>query len=83
MESLLSNLVDNLAEWIYKNRCKYGQSNKKMEVCEITYSNCECFRECIKVKDDLIECKCLYCNKNCQKRMLRITKRICQYIQIF
>ena len=80
MESLLSNLVDNLAEWIYKNNKK---SNKKMEVCEIKYNNCECFLECINVKDDLIESKCLYCNKNCQKRMLRITKRICQYIQIF
>ena len=54
-----------------------------MEVCEIKYSNCECFLECINVKDDLIESKYLYCNKNCQKRMLRITKRICQYIQIF
>ena len=85
MESLLSNPVDNLAERIHKNRCKRGHSSKKkkkMEACGIKYNNCECFLECINIKDDLIEYKCWYCNKNYQKRMVKITKRICQYIQI-
>ena len=55
---------------------------KKMETSGIKYNNCECFLECINIKDDLIEYKCWYCNKNYQKRMVKITKRICQYIQI-
>ena len=33
-----------------------------MEACGIKYNNCECFLECINIKDDLIE-QCLYCNK--------------------
>ena len=55
---------------------------KKMEACGIKYNNCECFLECVNIKDDLIEYKCLYCNKNYQKRMVKITKRICQYLEI-
>ena len=31
MVSLLSNLVNALAEGIYKNKCKYGDDNKKCE----------------------------------------------------
>ena len=30
MASSLSNLVDNLAEEIHKNKCKYGYDDKKM-----------------------------------------------------
>ena len=47
MASSLSNLVDNLAEGIHKIKCK----------------NCNCFLEFESVKDNLIEYKCLYCNK--------------------
>ena len=49
-----SNLVDNIAEGIHKVKCKYGYYNKKCETCEIKYNF-----EYIRVKDDLIEHKCL------------------------
>ena len=32
-----SNLVDHLAKWIHKIKCKYGYDNKKSETCEIKY----------------------------------------------
>ena len=54
--SLLSNLVDNLAEGIHKIKCKYGH-HKKWETGEIKYTDCECFREYRNIKDDLIEYK--------------------------
>ena len=47
MESLLSNLVDNLAEGINKIKCK----------------DCDCFFEYENVKDDLTKYKCSSCNK--------------------
>ena len=46
MSSLLSNLVDNLAEGIHKIKCK----------------DCDCFIEFEIVKDNLIKHKCLSCN---------------------
>ena len=44
----LSNLVDNLAEAIYKIKCKDG----------------DCFLQCESVKDNLIKYKCLSCYEN-------------------
>ena len=35
MASSLSNLVDNLAEKIHKNKSEYGHDNKKCEECGI------------------------------------------------
>ena len=46
MTSSLSNLVDNLAEKIYKIKCKV----------------CDCFLEYESVKDNLAKYKCLSCN---------------------
>ena len=63
MTSSLLNLVDNLAAGIHKIRCKYGHDNKKYETFGIKYKEC-----CRNVKDDLIECKCLCCNKNYQRK---------------
>ena len=63
MGSSLSNLVDNLAEGIHKIKCKY-KYDKKCETCGIKYKDCECCHECTNVKDDLILCKCLCCNRN-------------------
>ena len=37
---------------------------KKCETCKIKYTNCKCFLECTNLIDDLIEYKCLCCNKN-------------------
>ena len=62
----LSNLVDNLAEEIYKIKCKYGHDNLKCET--FGYKYCECCLEYLNAKDDLIEYKCLCCKNNYQKR---------------
>ena len=45
--SLLSNLVDNLAEGIRKNKC----------------ADCDSFPESDNINDNLINYKCLPCNK--------------------
>ena len=64
MVSSLSNLFNNLSKGIHRIKCKYGHDDKKCETCGIKY--CDCFREYINFKDDLIEYKRLYCNKNYQ-----------------
>ena len=68
MVSLLSNLVNTLAEGIYKIKCKYGYNDQKCETYGITYKDCDCFLEYANFKDDLIEYKCLCCNKHYQKK---------------
>ena len=40
---------------------------KKCKTCRIKYKYCNCFLEYTKFKDNLIEHKCLYCNKNYQE----------------
>ena len=47
MESLLSNLVNNLAERIHKIKCKYSDDNEKCEMRGI--KDCECCLEYKKV----------------------------------
>ena len=64
MASSLSSLVGNLAEGIHKIKCKYEHDNKKCQKCGTECKDCECCLEYTNVKDDLIECKCLCCNKN-------------------
>ena len=68
MASSLSNLANNLSEEIYWIKCKFGHENKKCETCGIKYKYCDCFLEYISFKDDLIEYKCLCCNKNYQHK---------------
>ena len=53
MASLLLNLVDNLAESIYKIKCK----------------DCDCLLEYESVKDNLIKYKCLSCNKDYSNKL--------------
>ena len=67
MASLLSNPVNNLSERIHKIKCKFGYDNKKCRTCGIIYKNCDCFLEHTNFKDNLIEYKCLCCNKNYQQ----------------
>ena len=67
MASSLSNLVNNLSEGIHKIKCKYGHNNKRCQTCGITQEACEYFLEYTNFKDDLIEYKCLCCNKNYQQ----------------
>ena len=63
MANSLSNLVNNLSEGINRIKCKYEHDEKKCETCGIKYKYCNCFFEYMNLKDDLIEYKCLCCNK--------------------
>ena len=75
MASYLSNLV-NLGKGIHTPRCWYGYYNKKRETCGIKYKDCECCLEYKNVKVDLIEYKCLCCNKYYQKNLIENLKKI-------
>ena len=66
--SSLSNLANNLSERIHKIKCKYRHNDKKCEICGVKYKYCDFFLESTNFKDDLIECKCLCCNKNYQQK---------------
>ena len=66
MASSLSNLVNNLSKGIRRIKCKFKHDDKKCEICGIKYKYCHFFLEYANFKDDLIEYKCLICNKNCQ-----------------
>ena len=45
MASSLSSLVNNVAEGIYKVKCKYKRDDKKCETCRIKCKYCHCFLE--------------------------------------
>ena len=75
ISSSLSNLVNNLIEEIHKKKCKYRHDNKKYETCGVKYKDCKIFFENKNFEDNLIKCKCLCCNKNCQKKSLIKTLR--------
>ena len=66
--SSLSNLVNNVSEGIHRIKCKLGHDDKKCETCRIKYKCCDCFLEYTSFKADLIEYKCLCCNKNYQDK---------------
>ena len=63
---MLSNRVNNLSEGIHRIKCIFGHDDKKCETCGINYKYCDCFLGYTNFKDNLIECKCLCCNKNYQ-----------------
>ena len=65
MANSLLSLANNLAN----NPAKYKHDDKKCETYGIKYKNCDCFLEYINFKDDLIECRCLGCKKNFQKKV--------------
>ena len=64
----LSNLAYNFSEGIQKIKYKYGLNDKKCETCGIEYKYCDCFLEQTNSKGDLIEYKCLCCNKSYQRK---------------
>ena len=66
MASSLSNFVHNLSEGIYRIKCKFGYKDKKCKRCRIKYKYCNCILEYTSFKYNLIEYKCLSCNKNYQ-----------------
>ena len=42
---------------------------KKYEKCGIRYKYCDCLIQYTNFKDDLMECKCLICNKSWQIKL--------------
>ena len=64
MTSSLSNLVSNLSEWLHRVKCKSGHTIKNVKHVELNIS----IVTLANFKDDLTECKCLVCNKNCQTK---------------
>ena len=70
MVSSLSNLVNKLAEGIHKIKCP-DTMIKKTGSCGNKYKDCDCFLEYANFKDDSIEHKCLCCNKNYKKSLVK------------
>ena len=62
MASLLSNLVNTLAEGIHKIKC---------ETNLFKYKDYDCFLKYTNFKEDLIEYKCLCFNKNNKKSPMK------------
>ena len=69
MASSLSNLVNILSEGTHRIKCKFGHDDEKCETCRIKYKCCDCFLEYTNFKVDLIEYKCLFCNRNYQHKI--------------
>ena len=63
MANSLSNLVKNLSEGLHKIKCQLGHDDKKCETYGIKYKYCDSFLEYANFEDNLIEYKCLSCNK--------------------
>ena len=76
MASPFSNLVNNFADGIHKIKCKSGHNNEKCKTHGIKYKDCERYLEYKSYKDDLIEHKCLCCNKNYKKKFDEKLKKI-------
>ena len=60
-------ILKNLSEGIYRIKRKFGHDYKKCETCGIKYKYCNCFLEYKNFKD-LVEYKCLCCNKIYQQK---------------
>ena len=68
MSSTLSNSANNFSEGIHRIKCKFGHDASKCETFGIKYKYYNFFLEYINFKDELIEYKCLCCNKNYQHK---------------
>ena len=68
MASSLSNLINNISEGLHRVKCISEQYDKKCVTSGIKYKYCDCFLEYTNFKDDLIEYKCLSCNKIYQRK---------------
>ena len=58
------DLVNNFSEGIHRIKCRFRHDHRKCEACAIKCNYCDCFLEYINFKNNLIEYKCLCCNKN-------------------
>ena len=63
MASSLSNLVNNHSEGIHRIKCKFWNDDENYQTFEIKYKYDNYSLEYINFKDDLIQYKCLRCNK--------------------
>ena len=76
--SSLSNLVNNLHKGVHRIKCKYRYDDLKFEICGTKYKYCNCFLEYIMTfKDDLIEYKCMCCNKTYEYKLTKKLKEKC------
>ena len=64
MASSLPNLINNPSDEFRRIKCKFEHDDKKCQTCGIKYMYCDDFLEYKNFKDDLIEYKCLICNKS-------------------
>ena len=80
MVSSFSNLVYNRSKGVHR---KFRHGNKKCETCRIECKYCDCFLKYINFKDNLIEYKCLYCNKNCNHKFDKKIKGTIFYTYTF
>ena len=53
---------------LQKIKYKLEHDDKKFETCKIKYKYCNGFLEYKNFKDNLIEYKCLFCNKYCRRK---------------
>ena len=67
-------LLINLAEGIHKIKCKMSIIIKRCKMWGIKYKDFNCFLECTIFRDNLIEYKCLCCNKNYYKILFNTHK---------
>ena len=74
---MASSLSSFASEGIHKIKSNDGYSDKKYEICRIKYKNCDRFLEDTNFKDNLIEYKYLYCNKNYQQKFHEKLKEQC------
>ena len=66
-----SNLVNDLTKGIHTIKGKYEHGDKKYETCVIQFKYCNCCLEYTNFIDDVIEYKCICCNKNYQKSLIK------------
>ena len=69
MVSPLSSFVNNLIEGIHKTKCKHWHENKNVKLVELNIGIVTVLLNTQNLKmitEDLIEYKCLYCNKKYQ-----------------
>ena len=67
-------LLINLAEGIHKIKCKMSIIIKRYKMWGIKYKDFNCFLEYTIFRDNLIEYKCLCCNKNYYKILFNTHK---------
>ena len=78
-----SNLFNNLFEGIHQIKYKYRHNDKKCGTCGIKYKYCDHFLEYSNFKNDLMEYKCLCCNKNYQQKFDEKLKERCLSLLIY